>query len=225
MSSKANWIGKLGVGAVAAGLALAPAQAWAEGPVSNTGKGIAGGALLGAEVVMITTAIIGAEDIWPYLVFGAVGAGGGAAGGYFLEDGVTEPEPALYMFAGGMALIVPTIVAMLNATAYSPDEDLEEGEIETEDKPASPAKAPGAAPGAVPGGGAPASPVLDVKTGARRPYVPLSFVGFDASKSVTSIHAGVPAVQVRPMFSLEEISRYGVAQETEVHVPVMSGRF
>ncbi len=221
MSSKANWIGKLGVAAVAAGLALAPSQARAEGVVTATGKGIAGGALLGAEVVMITTAIIGAEDIWPYLVFGAVGAGGGAAGGYFLETEVTEPEPSLYMLAGGMALIVPTIVAMLNTTAYSPDEDLEEGESETvEKKPAAPAATPAGPPGAPPAG--PAAPSL---TGKRRPYIPLAFVGLDASKAVTSLHAGVPAVQVRPMFSLDELSRYGVAQETEVHIPVMSGRF
>ena len=93
MSSKANWIGKLGVAAVAAGLALAPSQARAEGVVTATGKGIAGGALLGAEVVMITTAIIGAEDIWPYLVFGAVGAGGGDThrGVSSRDDGLENP--------------------------------------------------------------------------------------------------------------------------------------
>jgi hypothetical protein len=41
---------------------------------SSTGKGIVGGALLGAEAVMLTEAAIGVKPRWAYLVGGGAGA-------------------------------------------------------------------------------------------------------------------------------------------------------
>src|SRR5262245_53223895 len=84
-------------------------EARASGPVSPTGKGIVGGALLGAEVVDLTMGIIGVEKGWPYFVFGALGAAGGGIGGYFVEQNAPT-EASLYMLAGGMALVIPTLV-------------------------------------------------------------------------------------------------------------------
>jgi hypothetical protein len=197
--------------AMAGALTFAPAQARAEGPVSPTGKGIAGGALLGGEVVMITTAIIGVKAWWPYLVFGAVGAGGGAVGGYFVEqvDDGNTPEPSLYMLAGGLALVIPTIVAVANATAYDPSED-EEG-FDEED---------GEGEGEEPG----VEVDVNAETGKRRP-IPMALMGIDLYGKHARVSPGIPAVAVTPMYSPKEIATYGVEQETVVRVPLVTGSF
>lgn len=188
---------------------LVPAEAQAQEAdspsVSPTGKGIAGGVLLGAEVVMIPIAIAGVKAWWPYVVFGAVGAGGGAVGGWAVEQ-VDSSEPSLYMLAGGMALVVPTVVAVLNATAYDPAEEQDEE---------------GADPGEVEG-------EVEMEMGARYPGgspVPMSVVGVDAWSKRPAVALGVPAVNVKPRFSPTEVSTYGVEQGTEVTIPVVSGSF
>ncbi|MBW2457529.1 MAG: hypothetical protein JRI68_23680 [Deltaproteobacteria bacterium] len=207
--------GTLGAAAVASALTLLPAQAAAQeesNAVSATGKGIAGGAMLGAEVVMITTAIIGATDWWPYVLFGAVGAGGGAVGGYFVEDAIGDgaAEPALYMLAGGMALVVPTLVAVLNATAYDPTDDEEEGdESSTDDEP-------DGTPG-VDGN-------LEVETSARR-GLPPALIGLSTTQRGTRVRLGVPAAHVGPRFSPREMATFGVEQGTEVSFPIVRGTF
>src|SRR4051794_9055339 len=100
---------------VAMGTALAllgqasPAQA---DEVPATGKGIAGGALLGGEVVMLGEAIAGVRSGWVYLLGGVVGAGGGAYLGHLVERDA-DPKASVYMLAGGMALVIPTTVAVL----------------------------------------------------------------------------------------------------------------
>src|SRR5262245_14533432 len=117
---------KAGVVAAAAAcfalvFAVDPPIARADGPVTATGKGTVGGALLGGEVVCITMAAAGVARGWPYFVFGPVGAIGGGIGGFFVEK-ASAPEPSLYMLAGGLALVIPTLVVSLNATAYKPPE-------------------------------------------------------------------------------------------------------
>ena len=200
-----RWTGPVAAALVAATAVLAPAPARAEGPVDATGKGITGGAFLGAETVMIVTAAIGAKSWWPYVVFGAVGAGGGAVGGYFVEQ-ASVAEPSLYMLAGGMALIVPTLVAVLNATAYDPVDDEDEG-------------------GDAPSDGTPgtdAEGTISVE-GSRAP-LPTGLIDI-YSADATAVRLGVPAVAVRPSFTPVEVAKYGVEQHTEVHVPVIAGSF
>jgi len=203
-------------GALGAATFLSPADAQAQQAdnpsVSPTGKGIAGGALLGAEVVMIPIAIAGVDAWWPYLVFGAVGAGGGAVGGWAVEQ-ATKPdgpaEPSLYMLAGGMALVVPTIVAVLNATAYDPTEEEDEQ-------------------GDEPGTSVPTEAEGSVQVGARYPSggpVPMAIVGVDAWSKRKAVGVGIPAVSVQPRYSASEVASYGVAQGTEVSVPIVSGSF
>lgn len=204
-------------GALGAATLLAPTEARAQdadnsAAVSPTGKGIAGGALLGAEIVMIPIAIAGVDAWWPYLVFGAVGAGGGAVGGWAVEK-ATKPdgpaEPALYMLAGGMALVVPTIVAVLNATAYDPTEEEDEQ-------------------GDEPGTDIPTEAEGSVEVGARYPGgapVPMAIVGVDAWSERPAVGMGIPAVSVQPRFSPNEVAAYGVEQGTEVSIPVVSGSF
>lgn len=178
----------------------AAAQEANDNRVKATGKGIAGGTLLGAEVALITTAAVGAKSWWPYVLFGAVGAGGGAVGGYFVEQ-ADPAEPSLYMLAGGMALVVPTIVAVLNATAYDPteDEDLEESDDEL-------------------------PPGVDAEAEIGSRALPLALVGIDAFEA-PRVSLGLPAVEVRPTYTAAEIATYGVEQQTEVHVPIVRGSF
>jgi len=182
----------------AAAFAGSPNEARADGPVTATAKGAVGGGLLGAEVVCITMGAIGVNRGWPYFVFGGLGAVGGAIGGYFVEQ-ASVPEPSLYMLAGGLALVIPTLVVSLNATAYKPPETDRPNEPATNE----PAKdAPTPTPGTAPG--APMTPGTTVTTTTRReqrgptlaarrpalPHIPLSVVDVYKSK-----HAlGLPAL-------------------------------
>ena len=67
------------------GISLLAGTAQAD-EVSPTGKGIAGGALLGAEAVMLVEAAFKVKKKWAYAVGGGVGAIGGGVGGYFVEQ-------------------------------------------------------------------------------------------------------------------------------------------
>ncbi len=244
--------------AVAAGLVALSADAGAAGPVTPTGKGIVGGALLGGEVVTIPMGAAGLNKGWPYFVFGGLGMVGGAVGGYFVEkatavDGTTgkggPAEPALYMLAGGMALVIPALVLSLNATAYRPpDSDRNEP---ASNEPASDAPkptpvppAPGAAP-AAPGAGpapgstsskspsspsapksGPAHPVYRYRSSFRgelasMPHVPTGLIDMFHGK----LGLGLPAVEVRPLYTQSEMFKYGVAQGTEVKLPLFKAMF
>lgn len=88
------------------------------------GKGILGGALVGAEIVVATEAAVGVEPTWAYLAGAAAGAGGGGVAGYYLEQG-TSSRPATYLVAAGIALVVPALILVLNATQYRPPANLQ----------------------------------------------------------------------------------------------------
>ncbi|HLV68566.1 MAG TPA: hypothetical protein VKY73_22270 [Polyangiaceae bacterium] len=149
-----------------------------EAPPDPTGKGIAGGALLGAELVLAIEAAFDVEPTWAYVVGGLVGAGGGAVGGYFVEE-EADPRIPMFMLAGGMALAIPTMVAVLSATAY----EAPEGPV-----------------------GSGSSPAL---------------VGVDAER----VSLGVPALELRDVYSRFEVAAYGAQQATEVRVPVLNVLF
>jgi len=191
--------------ALMAGAVIATPSEAAAQDVSPTGKGITGGVLLGSEVALITVGAIGVRAWWPYVVFGAVGAGGGAVGGYFVEQ-VDQAEPSLYMLAGGMALVIPTVVVVLNATAYDP-----EGDIEDEDD-----VPPGEEPG-LEGG-------VEIEAGLR-PGMPTALLDIDAFSDEAHYRLGLPTVQAIPRYTQREVATYGVDQVTEVRFPVLTGRF
>lgn len=111
--------------AVAIGLTsfvMAEQSARAEGPVTATGKGIAGMAIIGGAATATTMGIIGVDKRWAYLVFPPAVAIGAGIGGYFMED-AAPVEVSTYLLGAGMALIIPTIIVSLNATVYKvPDE-------------------------------------------------------------------------------------------------------
>lgn len=213
----------------AVALAGSPTEARAQeapetGAVTATGKGIVGGGLLGAEVVCITMGAVGVSRGWPYFVFGGVGAVGGAIGGYFVEQSGTA-EPSLYMLAGGLGLIIPTLIISLNATAYKPpDTDRQNEPVTNEPSRDAPAAAPMAP---APMTGAPPTtrrehrgPTL-AKASPVYPHIPLSVVDVYKGK----IALGVPALELRPLYSSRELWQYGVAQGTELRMPLFKTMF
>ena len=107
---------------VAASLSFAPvAHAQVGSETSNSGaKGTVGGALLGAELVLVIEAAFDVEPWWAYALGGGLGAVGGALGG-FAVDQQGEPLPSMSLLVAGLVLAVPTTIAVLNATAYEPE--------------------------------------------------------------------------------------------------------
>ncbi len=221
-------------GAAFVSVLAASGDAGATGPVEVTGKGIVGGGLLGAEVVTITMGGIGVEKGWPYFVFGGVGMIGGAVGGYYVEKATAvtvngnvqsggPAEPALYMLAGGMALVIPALILSLNATAYKPPES--DRNEPANNEPAKEAPKPGPSPAA----GAPAGTSQNTYTYRSRfrgemasmPHIPVSLFDFYRGR----IGLGVPAVDVRPLYTQREMWTYGVSQGTEVRLPVFKAMF
>jgi hypothetical protein len=102
-------------------LAGSPGSARAQSAEASPsgGKGILGGALLGGEIVVATEAAFGVEPVWAYLVGAAAGAGAGGVAGYYLEQG-SSSRPPTYLVAAGIALVVPAMIVVLNATQYRP---------------------------------------------------------------------------------------------------------
>ena len=202
-------------GVAGALVASLPAQAHAQeaadtGSVSGSGKGIVGGALLGAEVVMLPMGIAGLKPWWPYAVFGTVGAVGGAVGGWAVEQADPPAEAPLYMLAGGLALIIPTVVATISAVT---DDDVDEDPSLEEPAPGQPA---------------PASESVTVKTSRRmkhRPRLVGALIGVEAIGAQTRVTMGVPDIAIVPEYTRQEMSAFGVEQETVVHVPVVRGTF
>lgn len=203
----------LSAAAGAATLTGGATDARADGPVTGTGKGIVGGALLGGEVVSVTMAAIGVQKGWPYFAFGGVGAIGGGIGGYFVEQAAPAEVP-LYMLAGGMAFIIPTLVAVLNATSYQPPESDTNDPVTNEPAPEPPAPVgsvtiPRQAPG---------------RRSARveaPPHIPLSLVDIHRGR----LALGLPAIEIRPLYTEREMFEHGVKQGHEVRVPVLRAMF
>lgn len=91
----------------------------AESSGTNRAKGVTGGAMLGAEVVLITEAAIGVKPRWLYLLGGAVGGLGGGWAGYHI-GGSSSPKPPSFLLAGGIALVIPTLIGVVSATQFQP---------------------------------------------------------------------------------------------------------
>ncbi|MBI3202657.1 MAG: hypothetical protein HYZ29_14050 [Myxococcales bacterium] len=205
--------------AVAATLVLggSPARAAEDATeASPTGKGITGGALLGAEVVMLFEAAIKVKKPWAYALGGIAGGVAGGVGGYFVEDS-GDAKLSIYLLAGGMALAIPTTVAVLNATSYDPGADATE-DRGTKDEPVAEPPQPTAAP---PQGAT--KKARSRRVARRAPAQPELYTAPPAlvGASPSTLSLSLPAVEVRNAYSRAELVQYGVKQATEVRVPVM----
>ncbi len=210
----------------------APAREARADEVSPDGKGIVGGALLGAEVVTIVEAIAGARPAWAYIVGGVVGAAGGGIGGHFIENGSSDGKVPMYMLAGGLALIIPAVVLTLNATRFQPEEGATEDAV-----PTGPAAEPGAVggsvvnapnvpppPNAVPQVAPAGTPPLPPPAAAPPAPTPPPQSLFDVHEG--SFRMGIPVPDVRPVFSLAEQRQYGLLHaETELRMPMLHMTF
>ena len=229
-------------------LTLAPVAARAE-EVSTTGKGIVGGTLLGAEIVLATEAAFKVQPAWAYIVGGLGGAAAGGIGGYFIEQ-EASPKATMLMLAGGMALVIPTTVAVLSATAYEPPANYTQDRPPTDEPVAEPPQpsgaptpapapattspsgsnevtAPSPAPESTPPAPTPSAPTSSLpkrKSNAHR-TLPLDYHLSPPALigvSAQALTLGVPAVEVRNAYSRNELAMYGVNQATELRVPVLN---
>jgi hypothetical protein len=212
-------------GATAAALLVQSAPARAE-EVSGAGKGVVGGGLLGGEIVLLGEAIAGVKPAWAYIVGGLIGAGGGATAGHFIEKG-GDPKVSAYMLAGGVVLLIPTTVAVLQATSYTPPEDY------TEDKPASGApvpEPPHAAPTPLPPGASlsPAAPAASRVATLHYHWQPTKLklpAGLLDVDDDGSFKVAMPAIELRPVYQIDEVLKYGLEQKHELRLPVFSATF
>jgi hypothetical protein len=197
-------------------------------------KGAVGGGLLGAEVVMLVEAALDVEPAWAYIVGGLAGGAAGGVGGYFLESSSNDAKLGMYLLTAGMALAIPTTVAVLSATAYEPPADYVEDRPPSADEPIAEPPQPTVEP-------PPASDTLtsppqpETRRPVRRaprqalrrhaprlyPVAPPALVGITSQALTLS----VPAVEIRDLYSAEEQHQFGVEQGTELRVPVMTFAF
>ena len=241
--------GGVALGVATAMLATAAPSFANDTPVSGTGKGIVGGALLGEEVGLVTLSAAGAKQTWMYLTIPTALAIGGGIGGYFVERDKTgtDAEAPMYMLAAGMALIIPAVVITLSANAYSPG---------TEDS--TPPEAMGTDTGT--GGlgvtvdssatsttsGSPSVPTAGASSGTGTPTTgpmpppkhkpsakeirddgaylrlrPPALVNLDDTRLVLAM----PIVHLEPMYTREEIKQFGVEQRYQVEAPILHVAF
>lgn len=182
---------------------------------SGAGKGIVGGGLLGAELGFLTLAASGARSWWFYATIPPATCAGGIIGGYFIERNATSEIP-IAMLAGGIALIIPTVVATLSAVAYRP------GPEETVPVDAVPSPTP---------------TKVEVKTGQKSTHLhvasstkvrptrvwPPALLNYNEGQK--EIQLSMPMLQLKPSYSTRELAQFGVPQRLEVHAPVVAVAF
>ena len=222
----------------AATLTPLAAHATGEVEVSTTGKGVVGGALMGAELVMVGEAAFKVKPTWAYIVGGVAGGAAGGVGGYFVDQ-QDSPRASMLMLAGGLVFAIPTVVAVLSATAYEPpadylqdqapaDEPVAEPPALTDAVSPSPAAQP-AAPAATPPADATPAPA-PAPTGRR--YLrserrlslklpPPALLGL----TDTRLALGVPNVELRHAYTRTERLVFGMPDVTEVRIPVLDVAF
>jgi len=205
---------------------LAPsALATGKDEASPTGKGITGGALLGAEAVMLVEAALDVKPAWAYIVGGLAGGVAGGVGGWVVEDGGSA-RASMFLLAGGMALVIPTTVAVLATTAYESPPDYVQDRAPTDEPVAEPPQ-PNEGTPTPPGTGATPPPTSrwrlkrPAPTALHTPTHPPALLGLERGLLTLS----VPAVEVREVYSKHEIHMYGVKQERELRMPVFNLAF
>lgn len=218
-------------------LAAFPSVAHAE-DVSPDGKGIAGAALLGGELVTFGEAIFGVRSTAAYLIGAGAGAVAGGVGGYFIEQAVDDGRVPAYLLAGGLVLLIPAVVVALDATRYHPTEgarDDRPSAVPASDpgKPggsavigAEPAPAPATTPpaetppGTNPSGGTTPAPAPAGGGGGDRG--PQSLLNLNGA----GFYMGVPLPEVRPVFTAAQAKQFAVQNSgSELRFPLMRVQF
>jgi hypothetical protein len=211
---------------------LAPSRDARGADSVQAGKGAAGGAFLGADVVTIVEALVGVRAGWAYGVGALVGAAGGGVGGYLVGNSSSDGKVPTYLLAGGLGLIIPALVLTFNATRYLPEEGA------TEDKtPVEPAAEPGAPGGSLTGGSpdvvapppppAPEAPPTPTRPQSLKKRTPAPGAPVPSLVDVneSAFRLGVPVPDVYPAFSAEQQRQYGMRDVAELRLPVLHVTF
>jgi len=211
--SKTLELSKILTAGLVAGVATFSGNAMAD--VSPSGKGIAGGVLLGAELSVFTEGLLGVQSGWAYaLGAGAGGAAGGAAG-FLIEDTDSAGVP-MVMLTTGMALVVPATIVIMSSTRYTPPETpADQGASSTtvSNNQQTAAHRPTLSqPQAV----ARTTPLLYSNPASR---LPMSAISLDVWQA-TTLRLSLPAVEIRDSYTAEELAIFGVEQKTELRIPV-----
>jgi hypothetical protein len=188
--------------------------------VTNNGaKGAVGLGLLAMELTVNIEAAAGVKKAWVLAVTGLVAAGAGAAGGYFAE---TKPSPdtgaqvGVGLLAGGMAMLVPTMIIATALTKYrGRKEAAPEVEVVTESAPAAEAEA-GAEVEEAP---AETETPEEAPAEEESPEEPATAL-LNVSKKRVSL--AVPPVIMAPVFSEDEIGVLTDEQETEYRINLIN---
>jgi hypothetical protein len=205
-----RFVGMLvGVAPLALAVSLVSGTARADVGKSETSgkpKGIVGGALLGGELVVTVEAAAGVKSGWAYAGGALLGAAGGGVGGYFIEK-EASPRVDLLMLAGGMTLVIPTIVFALSRTAYEPPVDYLTDKPPADEPVANPPQ-PDMPPAAAPAAPAPVetAPANPAATPAPPPSDTPGVVPPPASDS--NAPGGTPAPPVPPTSSVPRVRHH-----------------
>jgi hypothetical protein len=203
------------VAALVTGSALAPAKAHAQDPMEPTAeqvdaspKGLIGLGLIGAELGLTIPALAGLDETWSLIVFPAVGFAGGAVAGHYLIDQNDKEKVAVAMLMTGLALVIPSIVITVAATAYDPEEAFEDEEDIDEASPGMEEEAEASAP----------TQAETHRQVAR------------AGSGMVRVHEGgvaltLPGLSVGNVYTPDELARFGGEQATEVQLSIVSGVF
>jgi hypothetical protein len=168
--------------------------------------------------VLVVEAAADVEPAWAYVVGGLAGAAGGGVGGYFIEQEEGNPKLPLLMLAGGMALAIPTTVAVLSATAYEPPLSYVEDAPPSDEPVADPPK---------PVGASPTSRTAQRRKVLARSHAPAKAPALPALIGVdpAQVTLGIPAVEFRDVYTRAEVATFGLTQATEVRIPVLNVLF
>ncbi|WP_205633601.1 hypothetical protein [Labilithrix luteola] len=215
---------------------VAPRTAHAE-EVSPSGKGIAGGALLGGEIVVFGEALFGVRNGWAYALGALGGAAAGGVGGHFIEQGVDDGRVPAYLLAGGLALVIPALVIALDQTRYLPAEGARDDRPVQSLPPSDPGQPGGSAVVGVPSGSTPAgnapTPGAPQPT-SPPPTTPPAGGGGGATPGPQSLinlneggfYVGVPVPEVRPVFTAAQAKALAVQNTgSELRFPVVRVQF
>lgn len=201
-------------------------------------QGAVGLGLVGAELGLVLPAVIGMDGVWPYILFPVALGGGGAAAGYFAIDKGDHVDAGIVTLGIGVALVIPAVIATVALTAYEPSDSIPTSEKKAaisskKDFGDDGADAVSDAPAAAPTNGAPVAeppaatqPPAETPTPAPAPTpAPQASFGLIRYQPNGAVILGIPAISVASSYTAVEASRYGVAQQAELQVPVLSGSF
>ncbi|MEM6963004.1 MAG: hypothetical protein AAF550_14855 [Myxococcota bacterium] len=190
---------------------VAEAQFTSREEVDATPKGTIGLGMIGAEVGLAVPALAGLDRPWALTLFPILGAAGGALGGYYGIDNNDSEGAAVAVLAIGFALLVPTVIITLRATAYDPDDE------RSDTSPSSPSRAQ------------PGDPDYYSKLRrlqherVRRDRLARAGSGL-VRFSDEGILLGPPGLEVQPIYSMVETQRYGVGGNA-VQFSLLTGAF